>query len=196
MECFALTGRLLSQKVVRKQKSYFVFNSGRKKMSEYNKFHISDIAKISAGGDKPSVCSPRRTPLTPIPIFSNGMEKEGLYGYTDRAKIHEKAITVTARGANIGTVHYRTEPYYPIVRLISVLPNTDIVDPQYLYYYLKGIHINGTGSAQPQITVPYFSKTIVEILSDKEKQKRIAEILAALDNKIDINNQINKNLVA
>lgn len=37
-------------------------------------------------------------------------------------KIHEESITISARGT-IGYVCLRLEPYVPIVRLISIIPN-------------------------------------------------------------------------
>ena len=46
-------------------------------------YKIKEISKVMAGGDKPKVCSDVYSDETPIPIYSNGMENEGLYGYTD-----------------------------------------------------------------------------------------------------------------
>lgn len=156
---------------------------------EYITYRIGDIAKLSAGGDCPAVCSDNKSIETPIPIYSNGIDNEGLYGYTDKARIEGDTITVSARGVNIGTVFYRPEPYLPIVRLIAVVPDRNIVDAKYLYYYFQGIEIGGTGSAQPQIPVPFFSRKKICIHRKIEQQKAIARALSVFDELIECNNK-------
>lgn len=52
----------------------------------------------------------------------------------------------------------REEPYVPIVRLISVIPNTSYVTAKYLYFALAAIDLHSTGTSQQQITVPDFKK--------------------------------------
>lgn len=121
---------------------------------------LGDLAEISAGGDRPAVFSDLRTEICPIPIFSNGIENEGLYGFTDRAKIHKESVTVSARGT-VGCVFLREEPYVPIVRLISAVPNQDYVTAKYLYFALNSIDLHSTGTSQQQITVPDFKKRII-----------------------------------
>lgn len=163
---------------------------------EYLRCFLEDIASISAGGDRPEICSDVRTENTPIPVFSNGMENEGLYGYTNVSRIEGDTVTISARGVNVGTVCYRSEPFMPIVRLLSLVPNRDLVDAKYLYYLLKNTPLSGTGSAQPQITAPMIKKQEIVILKSKEEQKKIAGILSCLDRKIKNNSQINDNLAA
>ena len=48
--------------------------------------------KIFAGGDKPENFSKMKTDKNIFPIFSNGIDKDGLYGYTDETKVLEKGI--------------------------------------------------------------------------------------------------------
>ena len=155
---------------------------------EYVIYNFEDIAKISAGGDAPKEFSSIRTQEFPYPIYSNGLENEGLYGYGNKARIKGNSITISARGVNIGTVFYRKEKFWPIVRLISLEPN-DNVCSKYLYYYLKSINIIGTGSAQPQIPVPYLAKQKVKIFKDIKYQQKIASILSAYDDLIEKNNR-------
>ena len=45
-----------------------------------------------------------------IPIYSNGMENEGLYGYTNKPRVTEPSITISARGT-IGFCCVRETPY-------------------------------------------------------------------------------------
>jgi len=119
---------------------------------------LGEIADIKAGGDKPKVYSKMKTDLCNIPIYSNGINNEGLYGYTDIAKIDVESITISARGT-IGYVCLRQEPYVPIVRLISIIPNENFISSEFLYLWAKIQNISGTGTTQQQLTVPDFSRT-------------------------------------
>ena len=123
---------------------------------------LGSVAELSAGGDRPTVYSDFPTDICQVPIFSNGIDKEGLYGYTDKAKIFDESVTVSARGT-VGYVFLRDEPYVPIVRLISVIPNTDYVTAKYLYFALADIDLQSTGTSQQQITVPDFKKRLITI---------------------------------
>lgn len=160
----------------------------------YKIYRIGAIARLSAGGDCPAVCSDVQTAETPTPIYSNGIDNEGLYGYTDKARIEGDTVTVSARGVNIGTVFYRKEAFLPIVRLISVIPDRSIVDAKYLYYYLRGVELGGTGSAQPQIPVPFLEKKKITIHEDVNVQKRIADFLSKYDLAIELNTKRIKTL--
>ena len=161
----------------------------------YKKYELGTICQISAGGDRPDVCSDKKTEKTPVPIFSNGMENDGLYGYTDKAKVEGDVVTISARGVNVGTVCYRNEPFLPIVRLLSLIPNRQIVDAKYLYYVLRNTELSGTGSAQPQITAPMIKKQEIMLLEDMKGQRKIAGLLSSIDNKILLNRRINDNLL-
>ena len=125
---------------------------------------LSDISILSAGGDKPKEISDKITEDYKVPIYSNGLDNFGLYGYTNKAKIFEESVTVSARGT-IGFVCLRMVPYVPIVRLISLIPKTDFVSAKYLYLHLLNCNITGTGTTQQQLTVPAFSKEQIIIPS-------------------------------
>lgn len=118
---------------------------------------LGDVANLSAGDDRPAVFSDFQSENCSVPIFSNGIEDEGRYGFTDKAKICEESVTVSARGT-VGYVFLREEPYVPIVRLISVVPNLAYVTAKYLYFALSSIDLHSTGTSQQQITVPDFKK--------------------------------------
>ena len=108
---------------------------------------------ISAGGDKPEVFSQVKTKECPIPIYSNGIKDNGLYGYTDKATVIAASITISARGT-IGYSCVRHEPFCPIVRLITVTPNSKIITLEYLHRALCYLIPQGEGSSIPQLTVP------------------------------------------
>jgi len=126
--------------------------------SAWETLTLADVAEMSAGGDKPSVLSERKSDECPYPIYSNGLNLDGLYGYTNIPKITKESVTVSARGT-IGFVCLRHIPYVPIVRLISLVPYENKVSAKYLYLWLCQLNISGTGTTQQQLTVPDFRKT-------------------------------------
>ena len=125
---------------------------------------LEDIATLNAGGDKPNLISKAITEICKVPVYSNGLDEEGLYGYTNEPRINDRAITVSARGT-IGDVNLRLEPYCPIVRLISVIPKIQD-NLYYIYYALKNQTIEGVGTTQQQLTVPIFKKKLVLMPSE------------------------------
>ena len=148
----------LEQQAQALYKSWFVDN----KNDDWEEVELGDIATILAGGDKPEIYVEKQTDDCKVPIYSNGIDNEGLFGYTRCAKIYEHSITISARGT-IGFVCLRTEPYVPIVRLISVIPQYNNLSAEYLYLWAITQNISGTGTTQQQLTIPYFKKTKIII---------------------------------
>ena len=127
---------------------------------EYKK--LVDVCSLMAGGDVPKGnFSKEKTKDYQVPVFSNGTEKDGLYGYTDVPKVSKKSITISGRGT-IGFVAKRMEPFYPIIRLIVVTP-LDNIDVSYLYYFGVSRHFQGNGVAIPQLTVPMIKNEVIPI---------------------------------
>ena len=148
--------------------SFDVFNGNIPK--SWKTLKLSDVAKLSAGGDKPVNVSVNKSEQCPYPIYSNGTSLDGLYGYTEKPLINEESVTVSARGT-IGFVCLRHIPYVPIVRLITVIPKKECISAKYLYFWLKNLSISGTGTTQQQLTVPFFKNTEIlvppiEIITD------------------------------
>ena len=136
---------------------------------------------INAGGDKPNNFSKKITRENNIPIYSNGLDNEGLYGYTNSPSIIDPAITISARGT-IGVPFIRTTPFVHIIRLIAVVPLSHI-DISYLYYVLSTRRLVSEGSSIPQLTVPSVLPYLFP-LPPIEEQKRIVEAIENLTNKI------------
>ncbi len=143
---------------------------------EWEVVKISDIAKtIKAGGDVPkSSFSKIKTDKYKIPIIANGVTDEGLYGYTNIKKVKEKCVTISARGT-IGHCVLRTQPFYPIVRLIVIIPNEKI-NVSFLQYSINNIEIIKTGSSIPQLTIPQISNYEIPLPPIEEQQKIVAQI--------------------
>ena len=128
------------------------------RITVWPKAKLGDIALLSAGGDVPEVINDTVNIDCCVPIIGNAVAKDGLYGFTNKAKITDEAVTVSARGSNIGFVCLRQRPYYPIVRLISLIPKKNVCTAKFLYLMLKTMNIFGSGSSIPQLTVPDFKQ--------------------------------------
>lgn len=83
--------------------------------------------------------------------------------------------------------------------LIAFRVDSSVCEREYFYYLLcdpvirKRVLQLDIGGVQPSIKVPHLKKLEIDI-PNIEKQKRIAEVLARLDSKIQNNTIINKNL--
>ena len=119
------------------------------------KKRIGEIATVKAGGDCPITFSKTRTQKCNIPIFSNGTEDRGLYGFTNKANIEGHSITVAARGT-IGYCERRLMPFVPIIRLLAITPKEDGAYI-YLHQVIRGMKFKKNGSVQQQLTVPEIS---------------------------------------
>ncbi len=125
----------------------------------WSKEELGNIAVLRAGGDRPKVFSKVKTVECSVPVFSNGTEDEGLYGFTNLAEIYDPCVTISARGS-VGYTCLKKVAFVPIVRLISVIPKQ--IEVEYLFYFLKNMVFESNGAAQQQITVPMIkSKQVV-----------------------------------
>ena len=128
---------------------------GDAKSSKYPTKKLIDVCdELFAGGDvKKNALSQTRTEEFPIPIYTNGEKNDGLYGYTNKARVCREAVTISGRGT-IGYTSLRTEPFYPAVRLIVAVPNTEYISGMYLKHFIATLEYNGQGNTIPQLTVP------------------------------------------
>ena len=131
-------------------------------------------SQIFAGGDKPVNYSKEKTEFYPIPIYSNGVENDGLYGYTDIPRVSERSLTISARGT-IGFACVRTEPFVPIIRLLTIIPIKGI-DVEFLKLVFQFFIESGKGSSIPQLTVPEVKPKLIPVPSIKE-QRKIAQAI-------------------
>ena len=153
------------------EKVQSVINAG------YQMKKIEDIAeKLIAGGDVPkNNFSQIKTDKFNIPIFANGVKDKGLYGYTNIVKIKKPSITISARGT-IGYTEVRNEMFYPIVRLIVLTPNVDLVNIFYLKHIISRIDFTNSGSVIPQLTVPKVRSVQIPVPPLNIQQQLAAEV--------------------
>ena len=148
--------------------------------------NICDVcSEIFAGGDAPKGnMSETKTEEYNIPIYANGEANEGLYGYTNKARVTKPSITVSARGT-IGYTAIRPTPFVPIVRLITLTPIPELIDIKYLYYAAQNYKFDGSGTSIPQLTVPSLKKYSFPLPAMEEQ----AHIVMILDNVCDLIDQ-------
>jgi type I restriction enzyme S subunit len=161
---------------------------------EFQTYKLGDVTKIFAGGDKPTEFSNVKTGEYKFPIYANGETNSGLQGFAKTEKVSEPAVTVSARGT-IGYAALRMEPFVPIVRLLTLIPDFEKIELLYLYYYLKLYRQSGIGSSQAQLIAPEIANRTIT-LPNLTIQKSIGKVLSVLDSKIELNNRINAELEA
>ena len=168
-----LTAELTARKT---QYAYY-----RDKLLQYKmptkEYEVGEICEVSAGGDVPKEhFSKEKSEQYKVPVISNGCGINAFYGYTDVARVDKPAVTVAARGT-IGYAEYRDYPYFPIIRLITLIPRDDKqLNAKYLYYSLEGRHYKVPTSGIPQLTVPVIKKEKVSI-PPLDVQNRIVNVL-------------------
>ena len=132
---------------------------------------------LFAGGDVPRESfSKTQNDDYNIPIYANAVENNGLYGYTNRARVIKPSITIAGRGSGTGYVIERNESYFPVVRLIVLIPNEFVLN-KYLYYALKALNIKSNGSAIPQLTVPMIAQYKINFPKSLDEQNTIICLL-------------------
>ena len=126
--------------------------------------------ELFAGGDVPKPdMSKNKTHNFTVPIYTNGVENEGLYGYTNNARVYEPAVTISARGT-IGATFRRYTPFYPAIRLITAVPNKDLLSIDYLYFTLKTLTVGNSGTSIPQLTIPNIKNIVIPVPPLSEQQ--------------------------
>lgn len=154
-----------------------------------------------------------------VPVIRGGNLNEG--GFDDKNFVfvsEEKALSLkrslafpndlvfTHRGTigQVGLIKKGKYPYYLVSQSqVKLSVNKNFLDPKFLFYWFKspiGQYELLKNSAQvgvPSIASPTKSLKEIDIsIPPLTTQKAIAEILSSLDDKIELNNQINQNLEA
>lgn len=119
-----------------------------------------------------------------------------------RSQLQEDDVLLSMAGAYLGKIALVTKDDVPsnINQAIALIRlNRSEAYSEYIYYYLsqknvvKYINSISSQSAQPNINLKQIGEIPIK-LPPIEEQKAIAKILSDLDNKIEVNNKINKRL--
>jgi len=151
---------------------------------EWEVVRLGEVFTIFAGRDlEKETFSEIETLNHKYPIYSNSLEKNGLYGYSTRYRFPEGCITVTGRGS-LGYAIPRYEKFDAIIRLLVLQPKYEL-DIKYVAEYINNkINIFVESTGVPQLTAPHIATYKVP-LPPLPEQRRIASILSQVDEVIE-----------
>lgn len=168
---------------------------------ETTTYKISDIGEVVGGGtpstansdfwggDIPWISPKDLTGYKSVYIShgENFLTKTGLKSGT---KLLPKGTVLFSSRAPIGYVAIASNPICTNQGFKSIICNKEIINPLFLYYYIKGnldyIKLFGTGATFPEISGAAMRKIKVQIPSIPTQQK-IASILSSYDRLIENN---------
>lgn len=120
----------------------------------------------------------------------------GIIGYHNQFTTEGPSITI-GRSGNLGTPYFYEGNFWAhnTTLFVKEFKNSD---PKFIYYLLKTLDFStlNSGSAVPSLNRNYLHPVNVIVPKNFEMQRRIAEILSALDEKIELNRQTNATLEA
>lgn len=177
-------------------------------MTKWKNFKIGEIAEIISGG----------TPKTSIAEYWNGdvywlsvkdFNNDNKYVYNTEKKITQLGfersatnllqkgdIIISARGT-VGEIAMIPYPMTFNQSCYGLRAKQELIDNNFLYYLLKNnikiLKNNTHGSVFDTITKDTLNDMAV-LLPPLDVQRKIAGVLGALDDKIELNNKINNNL--
>ncbi len=112
--------------------------------------------------------------------------------------IKKDSVCISCIGSDMGKVYMINRPGITNQQINSITAIKDICNPHYLYYYfsdkkeyLKGI---AGGSTMPILNKSTFENIEID-LPARNIQDKIVKILNNIDNKIELNNKTNDNLL-
>ena len=154
------------------------------------KYKLSEIMDLIGGG----------TPKTSVPEYWGGnIPWLSVKDFNnDKRYVYTTEKTITARGT-VGEMAMIPFPMAFNQSCYGLRAKKEVVDPTFLYYLVKhNVYVlqkNTHGSVFDTITRDTFSGIEVDV-PEMEVQLKIADILRNLDDKIELNTEINDNLAA
>lgn len=119
----------------------------------------------------------------------------GIIGYHNEYTTEAPSISV-GRSGNVGNpfIYYGRTWSHNTSLYIKEFKNCD---PVFVYYLLKTLDLGNYagGSAVPTLNRNHIHSLSVNVPSEKDNQKRIVTVLKTLDEKIELNQKINDNLL-
>ena len=110
----------------------------------------------------------------------------------------KKSVLVTCIGSDMGKVAITGVQCVTNQQINSIIPFTDKIDANFLFYTLTSMHDDLQQLARGGTTMPIINKGAFEKICVRSpslaEQKAIAATLSCLDDKIELNNRINKTL--
>lgn len=152
-------------------------------MKEYK---LKELLEIKNGKDHSSVG------VGNIPIFGSG----GIMRYGDEFLYNDESILLPRKGS-LSNIQYVNQPFWTVDTIYYSIINKEKAVPYYLYNYLRLLDLSklNSGTGVPSMTYDSYYNIKVN-LPEPKIQKQVANILSALDDKIELNNRINEVLEA
>jgi len=121
----------------------------------------------------------------------------GILGYTTKSTFTFPVPLVTCRGSKCGLMQWAEPPTWVSNNAMAVYFKGGFGDNFFLYQYLLQSDFDDvtTGSAQPQITVSSLALKKI-LLPAPNEQTAIAQIMGAIEEKIQVNREISETLEA
>lgn len=153
---------------------------------KFEKRTLDELVKIRYGKNQKAVASDCGT----IPIYGTG----GLMGYATKA-LYSKPSVLIGRKGTINKVKYVDHPFWTVDTLFYTEVNEKIIVPKYLYYLMSTIDLDlyNEGTTIPSLRTETLKRLEFDI-PEKCYQKKVLSILQSIDDKIETNTAINKNL--
>lgn len=171
-------------------------------------YYLGDVCTFIDYRGKTPPKTTKGIPLVTAKIVKNGMIQEpqefiaeNYYDEWMRRGIPQKGSVLFTTEAPLGEVaQIKTDDKFAFAQRIIVLePNTQLLNAGYLFYALQDrtlksrIEARATGTTVIGIKASELKKVEIELPS-LQQQTGIADILSSLDDKIELNNEINDNL--
>lgn len=153
---------------------------------EWKEVKLGDLLNFRRGHDLPKAKMNEGN----IPVVGSN----GVIGFHDVFISKAPCLTV-GRSGNIGNPCYINQDCWPHNTSLYV-DDFKGNNPKYLYYLLKTLNLGyyGGGSAVPTLNRNHVHPIDVYVTLNRDEQKTIADTLSCLDDKIELNNRINKKL--
>ena len=151
--------------------------------SEWKKYKLSDVVEIKYGKDH------KHLSIGEIPVYGSG----GIMRFADKFLYDKESILIPRKGT-LSNLFYLNKPFWSVDTMFY----TKIIEGnngKFLYYLLKSIDLASmnVGSAVPSLTTEILNKLEIN-LPNKATQTKIANILSAIDDKIELNRQTNQTI--
>lgn len=155
-------------------------------MVKWKNVELGKVISLKRGYDLPQ----QKRITGTIPVFSSS----GISGYHNVAMVKGPGV-VTGRYGTIGQVFFAKQDFWPLNTTLYV-EDFHGNAPEFIYYFLKTLNWNSfmSASAVPGINRNTVHKALVTV-PDLVTQKKVASVLNDLDEKIELNNKINVNLL-
>jgi type I restriction enzyme, S subunit len=148
-------------------------------------YKLGEFATFQRGFDLPSQNRCEGT----IPIIA----ASGITGYHNQYKVKGPGV-VTGRSGTIGQVMFSEIDFWPLNTSLWVKDFHEN-DPKFVYYFFKNFDFGGLNSGTSVPTLNRNDLHELEVtIPPLPEQRAIASILSALDDKIELNLQMNKTL--